>query len=1445
MSIRHTAFFRTTCFMFLNILVTVISSFGQVRDSYISFPETIIAKTADQGAVNPQGVISVDALSCNTSTFRISLTAGVNEKIEVKEVATLENGNLLVAGNILQNGPGPQGLLCILNNGGVLQSQVRISFNNSPTLIYGCKTRYDGSIYIAGTVTEGGINKIFICKLNNNLSTVWSTLTEISELPSKVSLEITRENEVVLGAQLSSNIFYAFVTPAGIIQWQRQVTPVGLDNLAGIWQNDFGHMGLVINSTRSGKKVTEVLSINRSNSSFNSIHSLGNGTEEFSIGKVTSYYSRGILTGVVKNNAGQYKLTRQRLFNSITGETVHTYDVPLPNGFDYSSAQDNAGDALGFCFPQQGKLLYIRHFSDYQSRPEYFRTYDVPVGSQIAGVTRSLVDGGYLFGLNTASGDSIVLLKTDSIGVLGGCGYTTLTSGFTENLAVPNSVSSLVATSISRVASSETFQLNNMVLQTSIACSELYCPPPPPDDTCLSTYYKTYRSNSHIDFAVRYYLMRNNQHITQNQRYDRLLEDGHRLTQGLRLYNERGDFIKGVSIFIDGKADPLLSKRMDDQHVMLVHRTQSSTDPTAIIFTFTLVNDNLDIVWSKSTQTFTNFFSGPLAFGELTKDAEGNYYYVYNSQGYFENAKLMVYKMDAAGNEAWLKVYALGAEVLSSSKIITTNTTVVVQLQGGTQGTVSVSLDKNTGQFIKGYRYPQNFGGVIDVSYLGHYNGLVYTVGKHEVNFQDFLRFGLLDHTGKPLKMRQISTAGAGAIDVKFGKLYTSFEYYNGMVYKKCIVRMDTTLVPDFMTEFYDQRDGRPRGMGVADNGAIYFGGMIYHGNVNSSYADSYIRKTDSAGGAGTCPTDPSPLTITDYPVTFSEITATPLNLSFTPFTIPVVFVPDTAGARVAQQLCSSTPLCNNMELSGPTAVCQLGQPFTYLAQRNAGCNLRPAWVYDTAFAALQTNTDTSAIFHFKKVGITKLYATINTGCRLYTDSIEVAIQQAPSSFSLGADTLLCPSDTLLLNAGTGFNSYLWQDGSTDSIFVVRGPGRYYVQTDNLCGNAYADTIDVSAVILPVLNIGPDATSCIQDTVHLQAQTGFATYNWFPANSVVGNSEQAFVIPMSNMDVWVSAITSEGCIVMDSISIATISAPPINLGRDTSFCLNDSIHLSAGNNHQQYLWSNGSTAGSIIVKQAGNYWVRATATNGCHVKDTMAVLEIYSLPKLNLGNDFTLCEGNQRQLNAGSFSSYLWQDGSTSPNFTISSPGTYHVTVIDDNQCSASDSIVLLQLLPSPVNFLPASDSICEFSTLSLSALSNYTNYQWSTGSTQKTITVSSPGNYVLTVTNNNGCSAKDTISVAQKNCFAEVFVPTAFTPNNDGLNDLFRPIVPGSVLNYSFEIYDRAGQRVFASTNPALGWRGDVSGVIQSSGVYVWHCRFQLPGKAPGYKKGTVTLIR
>ena len=138
-----------------------------------------------------------------------------------------------------------------------------------------------------------------------------------------------------------------------------------------------------------------------------------------------------------------------------------------------------------------------------------------------------------------------------------------------------------------------------------------------------------------------------------------------------------------------------------------------------------------------------------------------------------------------------------------------------------------------------------------------------------------------------------------------------------------------------------------------------------------------------------------------------------------------------------------------------------------------------------------------------------------------------------------------------------------------------------------------------------------------------------------------------------------------------------------------------------------------------------------------------------------------------------------------------------------------------------------------------------YSEYLWSTGSSQRSITVDQPGVFVLTVENSDGCSGSDTIQIYRKECLAGVYIPNAFTPGRDGRNDVFRAMVYGEAINFELQVYNRYGQLIFSTNDPYKGWDGTVNGKPSDAGTFVWQCRYHLKGDEPKYQKGSLILVR
>jgi gliding motility-associated-like protein len=315
-----------------------------------------------------------------------------------------------------------------------------------------------------------------------------------------------------------------------------------------------------------------------------------------------------------------------------------------------------------------------------------------------------------------------------------------------------------------------------------------------------------------------------------------------------------------------------------------------------------------------------------------------------------------------------------------------------------------------------------------------------------------------------------------------------------------------------------------------------------------------------------------------------------------------------------------------------------------------------------------------------------------------------------------------------------------------------------------------------------------------------------------------------------------------GCTSRDSVNLLFNISPSFNLGNDITACSDEAILLSV-NIDGEFAWNTGNVTNIQVVEQSGIYWIDVSK-NGCTMRDSVTVTFNPS-PQIYLGNDTTLCDGQTLLLDAGnSGEEYFWHNGNSSQTFLVSAPGDYSVRV-NQQGCSDTDTIQV-QYDSKPFFSLGQDLGICEGQILVLqpaAQMSSSYTYLWENGLTGNSLPVDKEGVYSLIVSNSCG-SSSDSVTIIKGIC--KLFVPTAFTPNGDGLNDIFRVEFGENTSQFSFDVYNRWGQNLFHSLNISEGWDGKVRGLSQPTGVYVWVIRFRsLVEQKDNLLKGTIMLLR
>ena len=265
-------------------------------------------------------------------------------------------------------------------------------------------------------------------------------------------------------------------------------------------------------------------------------------------------------------------------------------------------------------------------------------------------------------------------------------------------------------------------------------------------------------------------------------------------------------------------------------------------------------------------------------------------------------------------------------------------------------------------------------------------------------------------------------------------------------------------------------------------------------------------------------------------------------------------------------------------------------------------------------------------------------------------------------------------------------------------------------------------------------------------------------------------------------------------------------------------------------------------AGGLQQTKTGVYYDTLKTAAGC---DSVIVtyLTVREKPKPTLGTDRNICEGQSIILNPGNFETYLWQDLSTTQQYTVTQPGTYLVTVTNAFNCKASARVIVRAIAKLPANFLPANQELCSDNVIKINVL-GFKNYLWSTGASTQNIDIRTGGNYYLTVTSFDNCVGTDTLTIREITCIP-IGIPNAFSPNSDGKNDLFKPTINTEIQDYQLRIYNRLGQLIYVTKDYTAGWDGRFKGQQQSSDNYIYQISFRnADGKLFEYK-GNIILIR
>ena len=483
-------------------------------------------------------------------------------------------------------------------------------------------------------------------------------------------------------------------------------------------------------------------------------------------------------------------------------------------------------------------------------------------------------------------------------------------------------------------------------------------------------------------------------------------------------------------------------------------------------------------------------------------------------------------------------------------------------------------------------------------------------------------------------------------------------------------------------------------------------------------------------------------------------------------------------------------------------------------------------------------DNSTSTTFSATSGGL--IYASVVNACGTDTAFMNITITGTPPTAQITGDTTICDNTPTTLTASGG-DDYLWQDGTTSITYSTLAQSGYVV-VSNGCGSDTAHYNVVDMGTSPSVSLTGDSTICQGETTIITA-TGDTPFTW--QDNSIGTTFSA----SSGGLIFASVNNACGSDTAFMNIIITGTPPTAQISGDTVICDNIPTTLTASGG-DNYLWHDGMSANTYSTLAQSGFVI---ASNGCG-SDTahFNVVDLGNSPTASIMGDANICTNQFSFFTANGGDSYIWSDGSTSSTFSTNLANQIYVVAI--NQCG-QDTAYLNLIDQSVVADFEMSDSVgyqpltIEFTNYS----SNANQYIWDFGngviSTNEDDeqTYTQQGEFTIQLIAANAfCTdtASSNITILDN---ANVFIPNSFSPNGDGINDNFVPILTSiSVEDFSFMIFNRNGEIIFNTSQLGEAWYGDFSGQPVPVDTYVWKIIYREVGSPVKIEKyGHVSLIR
>lgn len=356
-----------------------------------------------------------------------------------------------------------------------------------------------------------------------------------------------------------------------------------------------------------------------------------------------------------------------------------------------------------------------------------------------------------------------------------------------------------------------------------------------------------------------------------------------------------------------------------------------------------------------------------------------------------------------------------------------------------------------------------------------------------------------------------------------------------------------------------------------------------------------------------------------------------------------------------------------------------------------------------------------------------------------------------------------------------------------------------------------------------------DTTYLRHDTISCDG-SGFSMTLTAPSDALAyhwntGATSSVFIAKDTGL-YWCQSILACG-IQVDSFYINYQPAIQFTLGNDVVNCLGQSVTLKPNGVFNNYTWSNGASTPQINVAQSGLYWLTASDLCGTYTDSILVTIQSPTPPPI--AHDTQICQGSPMPILNVIGTNLVWYPpgggtGShTQPYFPTSQYGKHTFYVAQRiGACESVAVPLVVNILYKPNLKLIHQYTLCAGQDTLIGNSYPDVQYLWSTLETTCCIHPNTAGDYSLTISNACGTST-DTTHVAISPCDECLWVPNAFTPNNDGRNDFFIPIAKCPIKDFMMSIYDRWGNKVFTTASLNIGWNGYLKNERLAVGNYVY----------------------